>query len=184
MSDNKPSDRKYLMVPVALKAIQANAATAARAMEFAVLTVSRASEAADATWDEFNVRAGRWVIRADRRKAGRERVVPLVGRALEILRDQSEATAGKVFPNADAALTARALMELRMRLGHTESRSSFRSLFRKWALDQPRVQREAIEAALETRCDPDEFVASELFSATRKLLLRWDLFATNRGGFS
>lgn len=58
-----------------------------RALEFAALTAVRSREVRGATWDEFDLDAGLWVIPAARMKMDREHRVPLSDAALSILRD-------------------------------------------------------------------------------------------------
>ena len=60
--------------------------TGAAALEFAILTAARSGEVRGATWNEIDLDGGLWVIPASRMKGRREHRVPLVGRALEIVR--------------------------------------------------------------------------------------------------
>jgi integrase len=59
---------------------------AALAFEFLILTASRSAEIRDAQWSEIDLEARVWTIPKDRMKAGREHVVPLTDRAVEILK--------------------------------------------------------------------------------------------------
>lgn len=58
----------------------------ALALEFLILTASRSNEVRDARWSEIDLEARLWVIPAERMKARQERLVPLIDRALAILR--------------------------------------------------------------------------------------------------
>jgi hypothetical protein len=51
--------------------------TAARALEFAVLTAARTGEVLGARWEEIDFSAKTWIVPADRMKGGREHRVPL-----------------------------------------------------------------------------------------------------------
>ena len=58
---------------------------AARALEFAILTVARTNEVIGARWDEIDFAAKVWTVPESRMKAGREHRVPLSDAALTIL---------------------------------------------------------------------------------------------------
>src|SRR6516165_10035380 len=60
--------------------------TAARALEFAILTVARTSEVLGAKWDEIDLEGRVWTIPASRMKGGREHRVPLSETASLILK--------------------------------------------------------------------------------------------------
>jgi len=60
--------------------------TAARALEFAILTASRTGEALGAQWSEIDMLAGKWTVPAERMKGKREHRVPLSTAAIDILR--------------------------------------------------------------------------------------------------
>src|SRR4051794_24295468 len=57
-------------------------AVAARALEFAILTAARTSEALGARWREMDLDAAVWTVPAGRMKARREHRVPLSGAAI------------------------------------------------------------------------------------------------------
>lgn len=59
----------------------------ARALEFAILTASRSGEVRGAMWGEVNLVERVWVVPAERMKARRDHLVPLSGRAIEILEE-------------------------------------------------------------------------------------------------
>ena len=58
----------------------------ARALELTILCATRTGETRGATWAEVDLDNALWTVPADRMKAGKEHVVPLVPGALEILR--------------------------------------------------------------------------------------------------
>ena len=80
--------------------------TAARALEFTILTAARTGEVIGAEWSEIDVTAGLWTIPAGRMKGQKEHRVPLSSQALAILSDAKEhaldrgadALSGPVFP--------------------------------------------------------------------------------------
>ena len=55
------------------------------AFEWLILSAARTSEVLNAQWAEIDTEAATWTIPASRMKAGREWVVPLPDRCLEIL---------------------------------------------------------------------------------------------------
>ena len=59
-------------------------------LEFLVLTAARSAEVRGATWDEIDLEAAVWAIRAERMKAAREHRVPLSDRALALLDEARE----------------------------------------------------------------------------------------------
>ena len=61
--------------------------TAARALEFTILTAARTSEVTGATVSEFSQDATTWTIPAPRIKGGKEHRIPLVARASAIVKD-------------------------------------------------------------------------------------------------
>jgi integrase len=127
--------------------------TAARALEFLILTAARAGEVRGMVWDEVDFDEKTWTIPAERLKAGALHRVPLNDRAVEILRTQREA--GKdnphVFPGARPmkGLNESSFQELMRRMGRTDvTIHGFRSAFRDWAGDETSFPREVAEQAL------------------------------------
>src|SRR5256885_16590549 len=89
----------YAELPAFMSDLRARQATAALALEFAVLTAARSGEVLGARWDEFDFDRAAWTISAARMKAGREHRVPLSRRALKIVKAMHEARNGDfVFP--------------------------------------------------------------------------------------
>ena len=89
----------YAEVPAFMSDLQARQATAALALEFAILTAARSGEVLGAQWEEFDLDRAIWTIPATRMKAGREHRVPLSRRALKIVKAMHEARNGDfVFP--------------------------------------------------------------------------------------
>ena len=65
----------------------------ARALEFTILTAARADETIGALFDEFDVAAKVWTVRAGRTKAGKEHRVPLCDRAIAIVKEMGRSPA-------------------------------------------------------------------------------------------
>lgn len=140
-----------------VKALRGRDATAARALEFAILTASRSGEVLGATWGEIDLDGALWTVPAVRMKAGREHRVPLTKRALAILaemeklRPEDRSAGDFVFPGQKPKrpLSVMALEMVLRRMGRDDvTTHGFRSTFRDWAGEKTNVQREVAEAAL------------------------------------
>jgi integrase len=92
-------------IPGFFKRLEAYAGypTTKAAAELLWLTTVRTVELLGARWDEFDLEAGLWTIPAERMKLRRDHVVPLVPRAVEILRSLEPITrrTGWLFPSRD-----------------------------------------------------------------------------------
>ena len=167
---------------------------AARALELAILTAARSGEVRGATWPEFDLAAGVWVVPAGRMKAGRQHRVPLPAPAMVLLRREAElrtTQGGLVFPGARAGrpLSDMALSELIRRMnakgeaprwvdvtGRPVVPHGFRSTFRVWAGEQTRQPREVVEAALAHAVrDRTEaaYARTDLLDRRRPLMKAW-----------
>jgi len=125
--------------------------TGARALELIILTAARMNEVLGMTQDEIDWERRIWTVPATRIKSARPHRVPLVDRALEIVREASAASDGHyVFgghrhgrPVSPTAVT----MTLK-RLEADATCHGFRSAFADWRGDATRFSRELAEAAL------------------------------------
>lgn len=141
----------YSDVPALVKGLRERQATAARALEFAILTATRSGEALGARWEEIDLDGKVWTIPAGRTKATREHRVPLSDRATAILTDMAEGRAGEyVFPGQrkDRPLSNMAFEMLLRRIGSPYTAHGFRSSFRDWAGNETPFPRELAEHAL------------------------------------
>ena len=170
----------YAEVPAFMSALQARQATAALALEFAILTAARSGEVLGARWDEFDLDRAVWTIPATRMKAGREHRVPLLRRALKIPKAMHEARSGDfVFPGHKPGrpLSAMALeMVLRRMKIEDATVHGFRSAFRDWAAECTNFPNEVCEAALAHVIENKSEAAyrrGDLFDKRRKLMEAW-----------
>jgi integrase len=94
-------------MPEFLAALRGRDGMAARALEFAILTVARTGEVLGARWGEIDLNGKIWTVPAGRMKAGREHRVPLSDATLAVLdkvrplaltRDGGPDPAAPVFP--------------------------------------------------------------------------------------
>jgi integrase len=132
-----------------MEELRVSQATAARALEFTILTSARTNEVIGATPKEIDFSKGLWTIPAERMKSGREHRVPLSPRAIEIVKAQSAGV--HLFPGMkdDSSLSNMAMLELLRRMGRDDlTVHGFRSTFCDWAAECTRYPREVCEMAL------------------------------------
>lgn len=171
----------YADVPAFMARLREAKATAARAMELAVLAAARAGEVRGARWPEFNLDAAIWTVPASRMKGGKEHRVPLPKKAVDMLRKLHEVRAsddGFVFPGEKRGkpLSVMALDMLLRRLKVDATTHGFRSSFRDWCGDATSFPREIAEAALAHKVGNDVEAAyrrSDALARRRKLMDAW-----------
>jgi integrase len=161
--------------------------TAARSLEFAILTGARTGEVIGMTWSEVNLSERLWTVPAERMKAEREHRVPLSAPAVAIIETMLK-TAGNgepdayVFPGAkrgkplsDMALT----MTLRRMKRGDLTTHGFRSSLRDWCAEQTTFPAEVAEMAL-AHVVGDKVEAAyrrgDLFDKRRALAKDWAAF--------
>jgi integrase len=180
----------YADVPVFLDDLQARQATAALALEFAVLTAARSGEVLGARWEEIDLDRAVWIVPATRMKAGCEHRVPLSKRALKIVATIHQSRNGDyVFPGQKPGkpLSGMALeMVLRRMKIDDATVHGFRSSFRDWAAECTNFPNEVCEAALahviENKVEA-AYRRGDLFDKRRKLMEAWSAYcATPKAG--
>ena len=153
--------------------------TAARALEFGILTAARSGEVRGAMWDE--IRDGMWIVPADRMKAGREHQVPLSKQALALLEKLPRST--YIFEGLNGVMsdaTMASVIKRMKRSGITVH--GFRSTFRMWCAETAASSfgRDVAEHAL-AHSLPDKVEAayqrSTLFDKRKALMQAWADFA-------
>jgi integrase len=171
----------YDAVPAFLERLRNDASTGARALEFAILTAGRTNEILGATWEEIDLKSAMWTIPAERMKAEREHIVPLVGRALEIVEAMAKARiCDAIFPSPQGAKRLSHIVMQRALArndGEGATVHGFRSSFRDWAGDETHFPREVAEAALAHRLgDKAEqaYRRSDALKKRRALMTAWD----------
>ena len=169
----------YNGLPAFMADLQAWQATAALALEFAILTAARSGEVLGARWDEFDLDRAVWTTPATRMKAGREHRVPLSGRALKIAKAMREGRNGEfVFPGQKPGkpLSGMALEMVLRRIKIDVTVHGFRSTFRDWAAECTKFPNEVCEAALAHMIENKAEAAyrrGDLFDKRRKLMEAW-----------
>src|SRR5205823_5461741 len=76
----------YDALPAFMADLRARQSMAALALELSILTAARSGEVLNADWSEFDLDKAIWTIPAIRMKAGHEHRIPLVPRAVAILK--------------------------------------------------------------------------------------------------
>jgi integrase len=156
---------------------------AASGLEFLILTATRVSEVAGATWDEINRQERLWTIPASRMKARREHRIPLSDAAMAIVERMAVAAQRrKVFPDANSKTLLAVLRELRP--GNVTVHG-FRSSFRDWAAERSGFPAEVAEMALAHQVGSaveQAYRRSDLFARRRQLADVWAAFCNGESG--
>jgi integrase len=163
--------------------LRKNNGIAARGLEFLILTASRTNETIGATWDEIDFEEKMWRVPSERMKMKLPHNVPLVDRAIEILRSlPTENGNDYVFIGnvKGKGLSNMAFLKLLERMGADEfTPHGFRSTFRTWAGERTTFAYEICEAALAHKVGSSVSLAynrGDLFERRRELMQAWDRF--------
>lgn len=170
----------YKDAPTIARALAGAHGTAARAVEFVMLTAARTGEARGATWGEIDFDVAIWTVPANRMKAGKEHRVPLSTRAIEILADmRARGNGDSIFADkpGGAAVSDTAMTKSLRRAAPdaTATLHGLRSTFRDWAGDVSHHPRDTIEAALAHTLDATEgaYRRSDALAKRRALMQDW-----------
>jgi len=174
----------YSELPAFMAELRERSGTAARALEFTILTASRTGEAIGAEWHEIDLQAAVWNIPAERMKAKRPHRVPLAAAAITLFgglpRVNDYVFAGVRYRRPISSMAMLATMR-RMGYGVNGARGDYvphgmRSAFRDWCAEQTAFPREVAEAAL-AHVNPNKVEASyqrgDLFEKRRQLMDAW-----------
>lgn len=142
----------YSEIAEFMAALRAEEGTAARCLEFTILTAARTSEAIGAKWSEIDLKAATWTVPASRIKAAREHRVPLSPAALALLKAQARVCEGDfVFAGRrrGRGLSNRPMAVLVKRMKRKDiTVHGFRSSFRDWAAERTSYANHIVEMAL------------------------------------
>lgn len=191
-------------LPAFMADLHGRAGTAARALEFTILTAARTGEVIGAAWSEIDLDARTWTVPAKRSKTKKEHRVPLCDTALNMLRDMRDqhvqeerdflALYGKPIPAAievegfvfagmrrGKGLSNMALLKTLERMGRPDlTTHGFRSTFRDWAAETTDYPGDLVEMALaHTIAGKVEaaYRRGDLFEKRRALMADWERFA-------
>lgn len=140
----------YALAPKMAANLRKSSGTAARAVEFLTLTAARTREARGALFTEIDSAAKTWTVPPERMKAGKEHVVPLNDRAIEIVEAMRKIATGPFIFGGDKAVSDTAMTKA-LRLASPDKTATLhglRSMFRDWCGDETDHPREVAEQAL------------------------------------
>jgi integrase len=163
-----------------MKKLRAVSGTAARTLEFTILTACRTSEALGARRSEIDLHRRMWVIPASRMKGRKEHRVPLSDAAIRIIKSMPDGDylfAGK----QGKPLSNMAMLKTLDRMGLRDQAVThgFRSAFRDWAAETGNYPNELLEMALAHTIDNKAEAAyrrGDLLKKRHKLMADWDRY--------
>jgi integrase len=168
---------------------QRNLALSPFALEFLILTASRAGEVVGMRWEEINWEQKTWTIPGYRTKALRQHRVPLVDQTLALLKQQAlkQGHPGNGFVwthRRGRPLTVKALyVYLNRYLGIATTVHGFRSSFRVWAAEETAFDFQLAEMCL-AHVVRDRTVRAYLradgLEKRRALMAAWSDFCCSR----
>jgi integrase len=170
----------YAKIPAFMAELRAREGSAARALEFLILTAARTDEVRLARWSEIDLAGRVWTVAAERMKGRKEHRVPLSDAALQALDTTAAVRIGEyVFPGRNGPLGHNAMLRVLATLGHTEvDVHGFRSTFRDWTAETTAYPREVAEMALAHTVGNHAEAAyrrGDLFEKRRALMQDWAL---------
>jgi integrase len=124
--------------------------TAALALEFAILSAARSGEVRGMLWSEVDLKAGVWIVPAERMKGEKEHRVPLSKPLVGILNAHpQQEDIDLVFPAPrGGVLSDMTLTAVTRRMGVEAVPHGFRSTFRDWAGERTNFPKDMAEMAL------------------------------------
>jgi integrase len=169
----------YTEIGAFVDSLRAREATAAKALEFLILTAARSAEVLQAEWSEIKLTDRMWIVPGFRMKASREHRVPLSEPAAAVLQRVRELDGRYVFPGPHTGrpLNSAALQAVLPRIGRGDiTPHGFRSTFRDWAAEQTAYPNELLEIAL-AHTVPDKTEAAyrrgDMIEKRRRLMDDW-----------
>jgi integrase len=166
-------------IPAFVADLRSRDSSAARALEFVVLTAGRNSEITGATWNEIDLDERMWKVPAERMKAGKEHRVPLAARAIELLQSLPREPGNPhlfVGSKQGAGLDKNAMQLVMRELRPGYTVHGLRSSFRDWCGEKTNFPRDVAEHALAHKL-PDKsersYFRSDLFVKRIKLMEAW-----------
>lgn len=175
----------YTEAPAFMARLRQEPGTAARMLEFTLLTAKRTKEVRLMTCDEAAVAiaTGVWIVpggRMGRMKMGVEHSEPIAKRARDILKAQFEARDDShsfVFPGTrpKKPLSGAAMAMILKRMEVDATVHGFRSTFRDWVGDETSFPREVAEQALahKVRGGEGDYRRSDALKKRRELMELW-----------
>lgn len=124
--------------------------TAAKALEFLILTAVRSGEVRGAKWQEIDLQARTWTVPAERMKADKEQTIPLCDDAVTLLENLPRFEGcDLIFPGARGGVLSDVALTKPIRtIGLDATVHGFRSTFRDWCAESTNYPNEVAEMAL------------------------------------
>lgn len=175
----------YEDVPAFMAKLREQTGLPARAAELTILTMLRSNEVLGAQWREIDLVNKLWTVPKERMKMGKQHVVPLSNRAVEIIEELNDVELRHpfVFPGQprkaggeERPLSNMAMLMLIRRMGYDITMHGFRSSARDWAGDETSFPREILEHALAHKVGDSVEVAYRRTTALakrRELMMAW-----------
>lgn len=170
----------YAEIGTFIAALREQTGTAARALEFLILTAARTGEVIGATWEEIDPEQKLWTIPADRMKGRKAHRVPLSAQALAIVEAMQEVRASEfLFPGGKPAkpLSNMSMLASLKRMARDDlTAHGFRSSFRDWVSERTSYPSELAEMALAHSISNKVEAAyrrGDLFEKRRRLMNEW-----------
>jgi len=174
----------YADLPAFMAKLRAQTFTAARALEFLILTAARTNMVSQARWVE--IAGNTWHVPAERMKAGVAHDVPLSTVAVALVKGLPRVQGGAYLFPGDRWLKDHmsngAMDALLERMGYAHiTVHGFRSTFKDWASEETDYPKEVSEAAL-AHVIPDKTEAAyrrgALLAKRRRLMEAWARYAS------
>jgi integrase len=176
-------------LPAFFTDLQKRTGTAARAMEFLILTSSRTSEVIGdkrtskpgITWQEIDFKAKVWTAPAERMKSGKAHKVPLTDAAIDVLKGMDPgAPDALVFAGPKGDIPSNNLLSaLLKRMDQPVTAHGFRSTFKDWARERTAYADEVSELSLahiNSDATRAAYARSELLDKRRLLMGDWQQY--------
>jgi integrase len=178
----------YAQIPTFMAELRDRKGTAARCLEFIVLTAARSEAGRGARWDEIDMDARTWTVPAERMKRmngnGKSHVVPLSDAVLKLLK--SVPRSGELVFEGDRhgrPISETSIRKLLGRMACTKgtgvTQHGFRSTFKDWASERTSHPDIVSEMAL-AHTIPDKVQAAyrrgDLLQKRRDLMQDWAVY--------
>ena len=173
----------YRDVPAFMRKLRAVDGTAARAMEFMILTAARSSEVFKAGWSEIDREGRLWIVPKGRMKMRRAHRQPLCASAMAII-DKLPNGSEFIFAGESKGkpLDHKAMQRVLERMGITNDEAvphGFRSSFRDWGAELGDYPNELLELAI-AHAVSDKVEAAyrrgEMLAKRHKLMADWESY--------
>jgi integrase len=177
----------YRLMPQCMASLRNREGSAARALEFLILTATRSGSVRSATWKEIDLGEKVWNVPAAHTKTNKPHRVPLTGEALSVLKAQNKMVGTDlIFPSP----TGKALSDMSLNAVIRRMRKDgditvpavphgFRSTFKVWATEQTNYPSELSEICIMHKVGDAVYEAyqrSDMFEKRRAIMQDWSEF--------